>query len=187
MDLPGDSLGAKVACGGFGGEEQQVGLPVDGGAILVLGSREALVVRAKAGFDMADRYVRREAGEGRAHRTGGVALHDEHLRPDAAQVRQDGSSDLAHMPVRIGSAATIQVQLREVGQAVFASVKLLLASENQQRREPAQSQSPRNGRCLIASGLVPTTSQMSAERSFPPSSAGAICLHYGASASGCEL
>src|SRR5689334_17977800 len=32
----------------------------------------------------------------------------------------------------------------------------------------------------MASGLVPTTSQIS-ERSLPPYSAGAICLHFGAS------
>src|SRR5438270_4118036 len=35
------------------------------------------------------------------------------------------------------------------------------------------------GASLIASGLVPTTSLMSAKRSLPPSSAGGFCLRYG--------
>src|SRR3954451_18328215 len=39
----------------------------------------------------------------------------------------------------------------------------------------------------MASGLVPTTSLISAKRSLPPTSAGGVCLHYGLSSSLAEI
>src|SRR5215212_8756528 len=43
------------------------------------------------------------------------------------------------------------------------------------------------GASLMASGLVPMTSLISAKRSLPPSSAGGVCLHYGLSSSLAEI
>src|SRR5438874_4848913 len=43
------------------------------------------------------------------------------------------------------------------------------------------------GASLMASGLVPTTSLISAKRSLPPTSAGGVCLHYGLSSSLAEI
>src|SRR5437868_1993217 len=44
---------------------------------------------------------------------------------------------------------------------------------------PCASSARATGRILMASGLVPTTSLISVERSLPPSSAGGDCLRYG--------
>src|SRR5437763_7196772 len=43
------------------------------------------------------------------------------------------------------------------------------------------------GASLMASGLVPMTSLISAKRSLPPTSAGGVCLHYGLSSSLAEI
>src|SRR4051794_25024281 len=54
-------------------------------------------------------------------------------------------------------------------------------------RKPRAVSAWATGASLMASGLVPMTSRMSADCSLPPSSAGGMCLHYGASASSAEI
>src|SRR5438270_4602102 len=54
-------------------------------------------------------------------------------------------------------------------------------------RRPYAVKASATGLSLMASGLVPRTSLISAERSLPPSSAGGVCLHYGLSSSLAEI
>lgn len=99
---------------------------------------------------MRDRHAVIERGLGGAERTRRVALDDQ-------QGRRIGEVPV-HSPAH---PRDMGVGLRQAG-----------AVERDLR--PAAT-----GESLTASGLVPTTSQISALRSLPPSSAGEMCLRYG--------
>src|SRR3954468_12671583 len=52
---------------------------------------------------------------------------------------------------------------------------------------PQSRSASATGASLMASGLVPMTSLISAKRSLPPSSAEGVCLHYGLISSLAEI
>jgi hypothetical protein len=85
-------------------------------------------------------------------------LDNQHLGFRAMQVRGQRQLDRPHVGVRVGAPRTVQTKLRQALKAEIGNGQRLLTGKDQQRRQSAGLQRPGNGACLMASGLVPTTS-----------------------------
>jgi hypothetical protein len=88
------------------------------------------------------------------------------------------------MTMRVLFAWAAEANRRESGKPELGGIeRRVLAGEDQARRESAGGKRMGYGRQLDRFRPVPTTSRISAKRSLPPSSAGAICLGCGATSS----
>ena len=134
------------------------------------------------------RHSRRETRQRRAERARRVALDDEQVgrgRAAAAAAPRHGGDVGVRILLRRGSREPDRGKSpRPKSRGIEPRV---LSGQINVGVRPRAARALATGLSLMASGLVPTTSLMSAERSLPPSSAGGVCLHYGPSSSLAEI
>ena len=182
--LSEDLLGVKVCGGHVGRREKQFGPGVDRCSIFFFWPGQQRIVRPKTGLDMRNRNCSDKSGKGRPKRARGIALNDEKVWW-ISQQGQQRSGNGADVRVRIRLASAVQLRAIEVCQSEIRWIEVrVLTRKDQRRPEPRSASARATGANLMASGLVPITSLMSARSSLPPSSAGAICPRSEATASG---
>ena len=99
----------KVLRGRFGRGEQQVRLGIDSATILLFRPRVSDIVAAQASLDMSERYASGDRCQRSGERAGGVALHDDQVRP-SLQERKQCVEDMLDMPMRLNLARRTQVE-----------------------------------------------------------------------------
>ncbi|HEX6072098.1 MAG TPA: hypothetical protein VFY95_03725 [Sphingomicrobium sp.] len=132
VDLARNLLVAQVARRELGRREQQVGLGVDRGAILLLGPGQAWVMRSKPCFDMGHADAGSEACERSTETARRIALDDEQVGRRAKQ-RKKRRGDVPHVGVRILLPGTVEEEPAIIVKREVAGIDRLLPGENQRR------------------------------------------------------
>ena len=126
---------------------------------------------SKPGFDVRDRDRGDTARQRPAERARSVALDDQQVGR-LAQLRQDRRGDPLDVRMGVVRARAVEAGRRIGAEAMVGGVEAGMLT--------ARASSARaTGASLIASGLVPMTSLISAEDRLPPSSAKSICIRNG--------
>ena len=160
----------------LGRREQQVGVGVDHGAIFLLRPGQQRIMRPQARLDMRDRDPGDEGSQRAAKRARRVALNDDEVRRPRRSGRRARVTAWKwtcgfSSPGQFNSIRGKAFSPNSSGvSAACCPVKISVGIK------PCAARALATGLSLMASGLVPMTSLMSAERSLPPSSAGTTCL-----------
>ena len=143
-DRSGDSFLAEIGGGEDRRREQQVGVGVDRGAILLFRPGHRRVMASKPGFDMRDRDCGDTSRERSAERARRVALDDQQVRR-LAQLRQDRRGDALDVRMRVLRPRAVQPGRRVSAKAMIGGVEVdMLAGEDQAR--PYIASRKRSGR-----------------------------------------
>ncbi len=129
--------------------EQQVGEPVDGHPVALLGPRHRQVEAAQPRLDVRERQVKRGGGPCPAERARRVALDNDHVGQVADQHRHDRALDAGGMLDRVGDAGAIEPVAGQAAQAMMARAERGMLAGQQQARGDADRGQGVGQRCEL--------------------------------------